>query len=49
MEPLTIVLIVLGVYEVLARTIPSVNNWAGTAIILKVLTFFSEFLNRKKK
>ena len=44
-----IVAIALGVWEVIARVIPTVNNWSGTALILKVLTFLSDLLNREKK
>lgn len=43
-----VIVIALGCYEVVARAIPTVNNWSGTALILKVLTFLSELLNRKK-
>ncbi len=49
METLLIILAVAaGCWEVIARVIPTVNNWSGTAIILKVLNFLSELLNRKK-
>lgn len=44
-----IVLIVIGVWEVIARLIPTVENWAGTAVILRILTAISDFLNRTKK
>lgn len=43
-----IVAVASGVYEVVARAIPTVNNWAGTAVILRVLTFLSDLLNNKK-
>lgn len=46
---LIIIAVVAGCYEVIARAIPTVNNWAGTALILKVLTFLSDLLNRQKK
>ena len=45
---LIIVAVVAGCYEVIARAIPTVNNWSGTAIILRVLTAISDFLNNKK-
>ena len=49
METLLIILAVAaGCWEVIARVVPTVNNWSGTAIILKVLNFLSEMLNRKK-
>lgn len=44
-----IVAIALGVWEVIARVVPTVKNWSGTALILKVLTFLSDLLNRQKK
>lgn len=48
-ETLLIILAVAaGCWEVIARSVPTVNNWSGTAIILKVLNFLSEFLNNKK-
>ena len=45
---LIIITVVAGCYEVIARAIPTVKNWSGTAIILKVLTAISDFLNNKK-
>ena len=45
---LIIVTVVAGCYEVIARAVPTVNNWSGTAIILRVLTAISDFLNKKK-
>jgi len=49
METLLIILAVAaGCWEVIARAVPTVNNWSGTAIILKVLNFLSELLNNKK-
>jgi len=50
METVLIILAVAtGCWEVIARVVPTVNNWAGTAIVLRVLTFLSELLNRKKQ
>ena len=50
METLTIVLaIIIGTWEVVARVVPTVNNWSGTAVVLKILTFLSDLLNREKK
>jgi len=46
--PLIIITVVAGCYEVVARAIPTVNNWSGTAIILRLLTAVSDFLNKKK-
>jgi len=49
-QTLTILLaIVIGCWEVIARVIPSVNNWSGTGIVLRILNFISELLNRKKE
>ena len=49
METLLIILAVAaGCWEVISRAVPTVNNWSGTAVILRVLTFMSELLNRKK-
>jgi len=49
-ENLALILAILvGVWEVIARVIPTVNNWSGTALVLKVLNFLSELLNRTKK
>ena len=46
---LVIVTVAAGVWEVLARAVPTVNNWSGTALVLKVLNFLSDLLNNKKK
>ena len=46
---LVIVTVAAGVWEVVARAVPTVNNWAGTAVVLKVLNFLSDLLNNKKK
>ena len=49
METLLIILAVAaGCWEVISRAVPTVNNWSGTAIVLKVLNFLSELLNNKK-
>lgn len=49
METLLIILAVAtGVWEVIARVVPTVTNWSGTAIVLRILNFLSELLNRKK-
>ena len=46
---LVIVTVAAGVWEVLARAVPTVNNWSGTAVVLRILTFLSDLLNNKKK
>lgn len=41
----TIVLIILGVYEVLLRVIPTVNDWTILGNIIKFLKIVSDWLN----
>lgn len=43
-----IVLLVIGIIEVVIRVIPTVGTWSPIGIILKLLNFLSEFLDRKK-
>ena len=45
----TIVAIALGVYEVVARVIPSVNDWSVLGNIIKFLRVISDWLNNLKK
>jgi len=40
--------IVLGIYEVIARAIPTVKDWTLVGNIVKVLQSISDFLNAKK-
>lgn len=50
LEIIKIVLaVIVGVYEVLARVIPTIRNNSLTAIIIELLRKLSELLNRKKK
>jgi len=44
-----IVALLAGVYEVIVRIIPSVGNYSWIAKIIQILTWISDFLNRKKK
>lgn len=44
-----VVAIIIGVIEVVVRFIPTVGMWAPLGVILKVLNFISEFLNKEKK
>ena len=44
-----IITIILGVYEVLARSIPKLGNYAPLQWIIKFLYWLSENLTRKKK
>lgn len=46
---LIIVAIASGVADVVARVIPSVNNWAPTHIIISALKWISDMLNNQKK
>lgn len=49
METVAIVLtIILGIYEVIARVIPSVGNNSILHFIIELLRKLSELLNRKK-
>jgi hypothetical protein len=41
--------IVLGIYEVIARLIPTVNDWSPLSWIIRLVNMLNEFLNRKKK
>jgi len=41
--------ILAGVYEVLARAIPTIKNYSFIAKIIEILVWLSKFLNRKKK
>jgi len=44
-----IVALLAGIYEVVARTIPTVKNYSFIAKIIEILLWLSNFLNRKKK
>lgn len=43
-----IVAVLIGIIEVVARVVPSVGMWAPLGMIIKVLNFISELLNKKK-
>ena len=45
----TIVAVVLGIYEVFARLIPSVNDWSILGNIIRFLKVISDWLNNLKK
>jgi hypothetical protein len=45
----TIILAIVGVYEVLARLIPSINDWTVLGNIFKFLKWISDYLNNLKK
>jgi hypothetical protein len=44
-----IIPIVLGLYDVIVRFIPTVKDLSWLSWIVKLLNFLNEFLNRKKK
>lgn len=44
-----IVAIVIGIYDVLVRIIPTVGNWSVIAKIIDILKWLSDYFNRKKK
>jgi len=39
----------VGIYEVVARLIPTIKNYSLIAKIINILVWVSDFLNRKKK
>lgn len=41
--------ILLGLYDVIVRFIPTVNDLSWLSWIIKAISFLNEFLNRKKK
>lgn len=43
-----IVALILGIYEVIARTVPTVQNVSIIHKLIKVLEFISAYLNVKK-
>lgn len=45
---LIIIAIATGVYEVVARVIPSVGDWTLLGNIIKILKAISDALNKKK-
>jgi hypothetical protein len=44
-----IVALIIGVYDVLARLIPTVNDWSILSWIIKLLKWLSDSANRKIK
>jgi len=43
-----LIAIFIGVYEVLARLIPTVNDWSVLSWIIKLLKWISDSTNRTK-
>lgn len=41
--------VLVGCWEVVARLIPTVNQWGPIGKVIEVLTWLSVFLNNKKK
>ena len=41
--------IILGLYDVIVRLIPMVNDISWLSWIIKLIAFLNEFFNRKKK
>jgi len=41
--------IIIGLYEVLVRVIPTIGNYSIIAKIIDILKWLSDFLNKKKK
>jgi hypothetical protein len=48
MEIIEIISILIGIYEVLSRSIPSSRTWSIIGVILRALHSVSEKLDRKK-
>lgn len=44
-----IIAIIVGVYEVVVRSIPTVGNYSLLNTIIEILKKVSEFFNKKKK
>jgi hypothetical protein len=40
--------VILGIYEVLVRLLPTVSNWSLLALIIKILKAISDAANNKK-
>jgi len=40
---------ILGLYELLSRVIPTINDWTILGNIIKFLKWISDYLNNKKK
>jgi len=45
----TVILIVIGVYEVVSRIVPTVGDWTIGGNIIRFLKVISDFLNNTKK
>jgi hypothetical protein len=44
-----LLLIAMGVYDVIARIVPTINDISWLSWIIKLLNFLNEFFNRKRK
>lgn len=41
----TVILVIAGVYEVVARAVPTVKNWSILGNIVNILKIISDYLN----
>jgi hypothetical protein len=44
-----IVAIIVGLYEVIVRAVPTVANYSVIGKVIEILAWVSNFLNKKKK
>ena len=44
-----VVLLLAGIYEVVARIIPTIGNYSWLAKLIDILKLISDFLNKRKK
>jgi len=44
-----IIALIIGVYEVITRVIPSVSNYSLIAKVIDILKFISDYFNKKKE
>jgi hypothetical protein len=42
-----IILFIVGLYELVVRLIPSIGSWSLLALIIKILKYISDYLQRK--
>lgn len=44
-----IVAVIVGIYDVIVRIIPTVGNWSILGKIIDILKWLSDYFNRRKK
>lgn len=49
LDSTTVVTILIGFYEVLARFVPTSKGWSLIGIVLNALKSISDFLDKRKK